>query len=53
MNKFSVLLLCSALLLGCVSNESVKQSNQDANVDYFSDATACSGNCQCSCRLDG
>ena len=46
MNKFSVLLLCSALLLGCVSNESVKQSSQDANVDYFSDATACSDSTQ-------
>ena len=46
MNKFSILLLCIALLLGCVSNKSVNQNNQDTHVDYFSDATNCSESTQ-------
>ncbi len=42
MKNLSLSFFCITLLVGCSSNNLVKQNSVDANSDYFSDSSECS-----------
>jgi hypothetical protein len=42
MNKLSLSFFCITLLMGCSSNNVVKQDKLNATSDYFSDSSECS-----------
>ena len=42
MQNLSLSIFCITSLVGCFSNNAVKQNNSDANSDYFSGSSECS-----------